>query len=222
MTSPPSSARAGGNVDRIRRIVELILLDDTFEAEAVLRELNAAKRHGLNHRHSRQIQRIEQYFEQVSGRKPWPVDFQPGQLIHFRDVIGLILKTVPLSRLLDDLKTGAMGKNSLLYFLSTEQGKRSSRWEMLALVVKQERHEADKLKYKAEAKLAYERIFGAGGQAKPSWIVKLEDERRQKEFLLQQTHNRDERVELEQRLEFIKKRVLGWEQSQNRRPLTSP
>ncbi len=226
--TPPAKAR--GNQNRraasdvlVRQVLELVLLDRTFEAEAALRELNAARRHGLNHRHRQQIERIEQYFQQVSGRPAWPGNFQPGQLIHFRDVLGQLCECVPLAKLLDDLKAEAGGRNSLLYFISTEQGKRASRWEMLALKEKEEQHERDKLKWQAESVAAYERLFGKTGPAEiPSWVVLLEDERRRIEHLMPLTQDRSQRVEMEQRLEFIKKRVQNWEQTQSRPPLPPP
>ena len=216
-TPPTPPAKARGNLDdaRTRTIIELLLLGRPLEAEARLRELNAARRHGLQHRHKFQIERIESYFRQHAGRDPWPANFQPGQLIHFREVLGGLLDTVPLKLLLEDLKAECGDKQSLLYFLSTEQGKRASRWEMLAVDCRERQIEAERQKFRREAVLAYERIFGAEGPVKPSWVVKLEDEAKQIRHLIPLTTNEGSLAEMRQRLGFIRTRLEHWEHIQN-------
>lgn len=207
---------------RLRQVIELLLLGRPLEAEAKLRELNAARRHVLQHRHQQQIGRIEQYFRQHAGREPWPENFQPGQLIHFREVLGGLLDTVPLKLLLEDLKTECGDKQSLLYFLSTDQGKRASRWEMLAVLERERQIEAEKQKFRQEAVAAYERIFGAAGPVKPSWVVKLEDERKQIRHLMPVTTDEGERMRMKTRLEFLDFRLGQWEKKQNDKQRTDP
>ncbi len=191
----------------IREVIWELLRLETFAAEARLREINAARRHGLQHRHGQQIRRIEEYFERCAGRGAWPADFQPGQLIHFREVLGGLLSMAPLRIYLDDLKADAGVRRSLLYYLSTEQGKRASRWEMLALAHKQTEYESEKARWAEEAKSAFARIFGDEGSGKPAWVQRLEDEARQLEHLLPLTVGDAERAEMRQRLGFIKRRL---------------
>lgn len=183
-----------------RHVIELLLLGHTLEAEAKLRELNAARRHGKQHRHGVQIARIEQYFRQTAGREPWPADFKPGQLIHFRELLGGLLDEMPLRQLLEDLKAEAVGKQSLLYFLSTDQGRRASRWEMLLCDWRERQLAEDKARWHAEAVAAYEQLFPTIGElGRPSWVIRLEDELKQLEHLLPLTTDSAARREMQQR-----------------------
>lgn len=211
LANPPKVAKPTLGGDQIKRVIELLLLADSFQAEAVLREVNAARRHGLNHRHGTQIQRIEGYFREHSGRPPWPTDFQPGQLIHFREVLGGLLECAPLKTYLEDLKATCHERNSLLYYLSTEQGKRASRWEMLALDHKLAQHEAQKQKFALEAKEAYLKLFGTQVPGKQAWVVKLEDELKQVEHLLPLTQDESKKREMRERAEFIRQRIAKFQ-----------
>lgn len=202
------SARTGD--DPIREILLRLLLHDTFAAEALLRDYNAARRHGLNHRHGQQIRRLEQYFSQHAGRPAWPPGFQPGQLIHFREILGGLLTMAPLKIFLEDLKGEAGLRQNLLYFLSTEQGKRASRWEMLALDHKRGQYEQDKARWAKESREAYDRMFGAEVSGQPSWITRLADEARQLEHLLPLVTEDSARAEMRQRLGQIQRRLAEW------------
>lgn len=214
MTAGGAGSRRAADDSLIKRVLELVLLGLTVEAEAALRELNAARRHGLNHRHSQQIRRIEEYFRQHAGRPAWPENFQPGQLIHFRDILGGLLECAPLRVYLEDLKAECGDKQSLLYFVSTEQGKRASRWEMLALRHREEQHEQEKQRFAAEATEAYARLFPVVAElGKPSWVVKLEDEAKRLERLLPllKAEETAMKMEMRERLGMIRSRLAHWQ-----------
>lgn len=180
---PPRAAAASPMTDALWEIVKLLVLGQVREGEVKLRELLAGQDIYYRHRHGQQIVRVEQYFRDVNGRSPWPLDMTPQDRQYWQGKLGGLLSELPLARILADLKANP-GKQNLVYFLSTDRGARASRWEMLLVTHREEAWQAAKTKEKQDAA----RFFGQDPlpvqPVQAEWIDKLALELRAVEFAL--------------------------------------
>jgi hypothetical protein len=208
--------------ETLRRVVGEVLLRNTVEAEAILRTFNECKGQLAKHQHGQQIERVEEYFKQQTGHEPWPERIPDGMLMHFRGKIGMVLNRVKLARLLEDIKAAKEVKN-LIYFLSTDSGKKASRWEMLMVEAREEELVRNKALERAEMQVAWERIFGGkdeGGRMKdetkkvePTWVIRQKAERDNLIYLNKAGASTTNYHENKQRISDINRRLQHWDKT---------
>lgn len=179
--------------------------------KTVLNEFHASKRFGGA------IDRVKKEFERLSGEKAYPRDFMDADRVHWDGVIAGFVELMGVGLLIEDMKSSAMGKRNILYFMSSEKGARPSRWDLVlmryqeALRIRQKEklQEADKDAMKKLGKILGE--FGMTAE-EPDWVKKMKAE---KDRIYAKVETRGRMLDEEQeRLTVIRMQLGKWEKGE--------
>ncbi|MDD5089059.1 MAG: hypothetical protein PHI18_09735 [bacterium] len=165
-------------------VIRALMLGQTRTGLARLREIAAEDEFRLTHARRNQIARVEAVFQREAKRSAWPADLSSADLIHWRGTLGGLLGELPLARVIDDLQATAQGKQSLIYYLSSEGGKRASRWEMLLCEHREKEWQEAKVHEGQMAKRRMAELMGGHTGPPlpetmlPEWVQRLRLEKR--------------------------------------------